>query len=203
MLRARREVVLNDMVRSKGVIMGDGRNGARRTVTMKGKPMTLFGAEIKVGQKAPPFKLLATDMSFVELVESKRKIRLLSVVPSLDTEVCDLQTRRFEAEAANFKDVVIYAISMDLPFAQARYCGANEIKKLKTLSDHREASFGRSYGTLIEELRLLARSIFIVDWNDVIQYVEYVPELTNHPNYEEALAALKRVVSRKNISVTA
>jgi thiol peroxidase len=125
--------------------------GTRRTVTLKGKPLALLGSGVEVGQKAPNFKLLAIDSTNVELSQSKGKVRLLSVVHSLDTNVCDLQTQRFEEEAAKFKDVVIYAISMDLPFAQARYCGAHNIKNLQTLSDHREASFGRAYGVLIEE----------------------------------------------------
>ena len=167
----------------------------RRTVTLKGKPLALLGTEVKVGQKAPNFKLLAIDSTNVELLQSKGKVRLLSVVHSLDTNVCDLQTQRFEEEAAKFKDVVIYAISMDLPFAQARYCGAHNIKNLQTLSDHREASFGRAYGVLIEELRLLSRSIFIIDQNDIVRYAEYVPEVSQHPDYDKAIEALKKIVS--------
>jgi thiol peroxidase len=116
-------------------------------------------------------------------------------VHSLDTNVCDLQTQRFEAEASKFKDVVIYAISMDLPFAQARYCGAHDISRVKTLSDHREASFGRAYGVLIEEVRLLSRAIFIIDPDDVVRYVEYVPEVTQHPNYDKAIETLKNVMA--------
>jgi thiol peroxidase len=166
----------------------------KRTVMLKGKPMTLAGSGIKAGQKAPDFKLLAIDSTNVELAQSKNKVRLLSVVHSLDTDVCDLQTQRFEQEAANFKDVIIYAISMDLPFAQARYCGAHNIKNLKTLSDHRDASFGRAYGVLIEELRLLSRAIFIIDRNDIVQYAEYVPEVTQHPDYDKAIKTLKKVV---------
>ncbi len=164
-----------------------------RTTLLKGKPMTLAGSEIKVGQKAPDFKLLAIDSSYVELSQSKGKVRLLSVVHSLDTNVCDLQTQRFEQEAAKFKDVIIYAISMDLPFAQARYCGAHNITNLKTLSDHRDASFGHAYGVLIEELRLLSRAIFIIDRNEITQYVEYVPDVSQHPDYDRAIEALKKV----------
>lgn len=167
----------------------------KRAVNLKGKPMTLVGPEIKVGQKAPPFRLLAMDMSEVELSQSRGKIRLLSVVFSLDTGVCDLQTQRFEAEASKSKDVVIYAISMDLPFAQARYCGAHNISNLKTLSDHREASFGRAYGVLIEKLRLLSRAIFIIDGNDIVRYVEYVPEVAQHPDYDRAIEGLKNVIA--------
>lgn len=167
----------------------------KRTVNLKGKPLSLLGSEIKVGQKAPPFKLLAIDMSEVELSQTRGKVRLLSVVYSLDTNVCDLQTQRFEEEASKFKDVVIYAISMDLPFAQARYCGAHNISNLKTLSDYREASFGRAYGVLIEKLRLLSRAIFVIDRDDIVRYVEYVPEVAQHPDYDKAIEAVKNVVA--------
>jgi thiol peroxidase len=167
----------------------------RRTVNLKGKPVVLLGPEIKVGQKAPPFKLLAIDMSEVELSQSRGKVRLLSVVYSLDTNVCDLQTQRFEQEASKFGGVVIYAISMDLPFAQARYCGAHNISNLKTLSDYREASFGRAYGVLIEKSRLLSRAIFVIDRDDIVRYVEYVPEVAQHPDYDKAIEALKNVVA--------
>jgi len=163
------------------------RNGE---ITFQGQPMTLVGSQIEVGQKAPSFKLLATDMSEVELVQSKGKTRLLSVVPSLDTPVCDLQTQRFEDEAGKFSDVVLYTISMDLPFAQARYCGAHNIKNLRTLSDHRDASFGTAYGVLVKELRLLGRAIFIIDGDDAIRYVEYVKEISQHPDYDKAIEAL-------------
>jgi thioredoxin-dependent peroxiredoxin len=169
--------------------------GTKRTVALKGQPLILIGPEIRVGQKAPDFKLLAPDFSEMELSQSKGKVRLLSVMHSLDTPVCDLQTRRFEAEASRFKDVVIYAISMDLPFAQARYCRAHDITNLKTLSDHREASFGRAYGVLIEGSRLLSRAVFIIDKDDTIRYVEYVPEVTQHPNYDRAIEILRDMVS--------
>jgi thiol peroxidase len=164
-------------------------------VTFRGDPVTLIGPEIKVGHKAPDFRLLSTDMKEVDLSQSKGKVRLLSVVTSLDTPVCDLQTQRFEEEASKLGDVVIYTISMDLPFAQARYCSAHNIKSLQTLSDHRDASFGTAYGVLIKELRLLSRSIFVVDRRDIVRYVEYVKEITNHPDYYKALEALKRVVA--------
>lgn len=167
----------------------------KRTVTLKGKPLVLSGHEVKVGQIAPDFKMLAIDLSEVRLSQSKGKVRLLSVEHSLDTPVCDLQTQRFEEEAGKFNDVVIYAISMDLPFAQARYCSARNIKNLKTLSDHREASFGRAYGVLIEEIRLLSRAIFIIDRNDIVRYVEYVPEVAQPPEYDKAIEALKNVVA--------
>jgi thiol peroxidase len=167
-------------------------------VTFQGSPVTLIGPEVKVGDKAPEFRLLAIDMKEIRLSQSRGKVRLLSVVTSLDTPVCDLQTQRFEEEAGKLKDVVIYTISMDLPFAQARYCGAHNISNLQTLSDHREASFGIAYGVLIKELRLLSRAIFIVDPNDTIRYVEYVKEVTQHPDYEKALEALQKVTSKPN-----
>ncbi|MBI3314058.1 MAG: thiol peroxidase [Candidatus Omnitrophica bacterium] len=161
-------------------------------VTFKGNPLTLIGAELKAGDKAPDFKLLAGDLSEVTLASSKGKTRLLSVVPSLDTPVCDLQTKRFNEEAGKLpSDVIVFAVSCDLPFAQKRWCGAANASKIQTLSDHRDTSFGKAYGVLIKELRLLARSIFIIDANDKIQYVEYVKEVTEHPNYEKALASLK------------
>ncbi len=167
----------------------------KRKISLKGIEFTLAGPEITIGQKAPGFKLIATDSSEVELSHSRGKVRLLSVVHSLDTEVCNLQTQRFEQEAANFEDVVIYAISMDLPFAQARYCGTHNINNLKTLSDHQKASFGRSYGVLIEELRLLSRAIFIIDRGGTVRYVDYVPEVTDHPDYDKAAEALRSVVN--------
>jgi thiol peroxidase len=165
-------------------------------VTFQGSPVTLIGPEVKVGDKVPEFRLLAIDMKEIRLSQSRGKVRLLSVVTSLDTPVCDLQTQRFEEEAGKLKDVVIYTISMDLPFAQARYCGAHNISNLQTLSDHREASFGTAYGVLIKELRLLSRAIFIVDPNDTVRYVEYVKEVTQHPDYEKALKALQKVTSK-------
>ena len=167
----------------------------RGVVTFKSNPVTLVGPEIKVGDKAPDFRLLTTEMTEVWLSESKGRVRLLSVVPSLDTPVCDLQTQRFEEEASKLGDVVIYTISMDLPFAQARYCGAHNITNLRTLSDHREASFGVAYGVLIKELRLLSRAVFIVDRDDIVRYVEYVKEITQHPEYDSALETLLRVAT--------
>ena len=167
----------------------------RGVVTLKGKPVTLVGPEIKAGQKSPNFKLINPDMREVELSETKGKVRLLSAVHSLDTPVCDLQTQRFEEEASRSKDVVIYTISMDLPFAQARYCGARNIKSLQTLSDHRDASFGTAYGVLIKELRLHSRAIFIIDRDDTVRYVEYVREVGHHPDYDRAIDALQKVLA--------
>ncbi len=168
-------------------------------VTKGGKPVTLIGPEIKVGQKAPNFKLVDINWNEVELSQSKGKVRLISVVHSLDTPVCDLQTQKFEEEAGKFKDVAFYTISMDLPFAQARYYESHKIKNLKTLSDFRDASFGKAYGVLIKEQHLLSRAIFIVDDKDVVRYVEYVKEVGNQPDYDKAIAALKNLVPAKVI----
>jgi thiol peroxidase len=160
--------------------------------TFKGNPLTLIGPELKAGDKAPNFQILGNDLSAATLETFKGKTKLLSVVPSLDTPVCDAQTKRFNDEAAKLpSDVAVITVSMDLPFAQARWCGMAHADKLKCYSDHREASFGKAYGVLIKELRLLARSIFIVGPDDRIQYVEYVKEVTQHPNYEKALASLR------------
>ena len=161
-------------------------------VTFKNGPVTLIGNEVKVGDAAPDFTVLANDLSPVTLKDSEGKVRLFSVVPSLDTGVCDAQTRKFNEAAAELGDnVVIYTVSMDLPFAQKRWCGAAGIENVVTVSDHRAGSFGEAYGVLIEELRLLTRAIFVVDASGKVAYVEYVPEATNHPNYEAAIEAVK------------
>ena len=161
-------------------------------ITFKGNPLTLIGPEIKAGDKAPDFKVLAKDLSEVTLASSKGKFRLISVVPSLDTPVCEVQTKRFNEEAAKFpSDVAVLAISMDLPFAQSRFCAAHHADKITAYSDHRDASFGKAYGVLIKELRLLARAIFVIGPDDKVQYVEYVKEVTTHPDYDKALAVLK------------
>lgn len=161
------------------------------SITFKGNPVTLIGPDITPGDKAPDFTVLANDLTPVTLADSKGQVRLISVVPSLDTGVCDAQTRRFNEEAANLPNVQILTISVDLPFAQKRWCGAAGIDKVQTLSDHRDLSFGKAYGVAIEELRLLARAIFVIDSNDTVTYVEYVSESTNHPNYEAAIEAAK------------
>jgi len=161
-------------------------------VTFAGKPVTLVGPAIKVGDKAPDYTVLATDLSQVTSASSKGKVRLISVVPSVDTGVCDAQTRRFNEEGARLGDnVAILTVSADLPFALKRWCGAAGIDKVQTLSDHASMSFGSAYGTYIKELRLDTRAIFVVDSNDKVTYVEYVPEITQHPNYEAALEAAK------------
>ena len=164
-------------------------------VTFKGNPLTLFGPELKKGDKAPNFQLLANDLSAVTLDHFKGKTRLISVVPSLDTPVCDAQTKRFNEEASKLpSDVVVLTVSADLPFAQSRWCGAAHADKIKILSDHREASFGKAYGVLIKELRLLSRSIFVVGPDDRIRYAEYVKEITQHPDYEKALNSVREKV---------
>lgn len=164
-------------------------------VTFQNNPVTLVGEEVRVGNVAPDFTVLANDLSPVTLADTKGKVRLISVVPSLDTGVCAEQTRIFNEEATALSDdVEVLTISVDLPFAQARWCGAEGIDAVQTLSDHKELSFGKAYGVVIEELRLLARSIFVVDKNDKVAYVEYVSEVTDHPNYEKAIEAVKEAV---------
>jgi len=161
------------------------------TVTFKGNPVTLIGKEVKVGDTAPDFTVLANDLSPVTLKDTDGKVRIISVVPSLDTGVCDTQTRKFNEEAAKAEDVVVMTVSMDLPFAQKRWCAAAGLENVITVSDHRDASFGEAYGVLMKELRLLARAVFVVDSNNKVTYVEYVPEGTTHPQYEAALEAAK------------
>ncbi|ASA97668.1 thiol peroxidase [Anoxybacillus flavithermus] len=165
-------------------------------VTFKGNPVTLVGNEVKVGDAAPNFTVLANDLSPVTLDDTKGFVRLISVVPSIDTGVCDAQTRRFNEEAASIEGVKVLTISVDLPFAQKRWCAANGLENVVTLSDHRDVSFGQAYGVLIQELRLLARAVFVVDRNDRVTYVEYVSEATNHPNYEAAIEAAKQAAQQ-------
>lgn len=161
-------------------------------VTMKGNPLTLEGTALKVGDNAPDFLVLNNDLAPVSLSAYSGKVCILSSVPSLDTPVCDMETRRFNQEAAGLgPDVVILTISMDLPFAQKRWCGAAGVDKVITLSDHRDASFGSSYGVLIKELRLLARSVFVIDRKGIIRYIQLVKELTQEPDYEAVLKAVK------------
>lgn len=161
-------------------------------VTFKQQPVTLKGTQVKVGDKAPNFTVLANDLSEVKLDDSKGKTRLISVVPSIDTGVCDAQTRRFNEEAASLENTVVLTISVDLPFAQKRWCAAEGIENVQTLSDHRDLSFGEAYGVAIEELRLLARSVFVVDANNQVVYAEYVNEVSEHPNYDAAIEAAKK-----------
>ena len=164
------------------------RSGA---TTLKGKPLTLIGPELKSGDTAPDFEVVDGTLSPVHLNDTGKKTRIFSVVPSLDTPVCDMQTKRFNEEAAKLNDVDIYTVSMDLPCAQKRWCGAFGVDRVKMLSDHKEGSFGSHYGTLIKELRIESRAIFVVAPDNKVKYAEYVKEVSDHPNYDAALAAVK------------
>jgi thiol peroxidase len=165
-------------------------------VTMKGNPVTLLGNEVKVGRKAPDVELVANDLAKVKLSSLwQGKVCILSAVPSLDTPVCDKETRRFNEEAGKMGEgVVILTVSMDLPFAQKRWCGAADVRNVVTLSDYQEAAFGMSYGVLIKELHLLARTIFVVDKQGTIRYIELVKEIASEPNYGAALNAARELM---------
>lgn len=161
-------------------------------VTIHGNPLTLVGQEVKVGDQAPDFAVLDNDLNPKSLKDYAGKVLIISAVPSLDTPICDLETRRFNSEAGSLgANVQILTISMDLPFAQKRWCGAAGVDKLQTLSDHREASFGLAYGVLLKELRLLARAVFVVNRAGLVTYLQLVPEVTNEPDYEAVLQAVK------------
>ncbi len=164
-----------------------------RFVTMEAKRLALNGSELTVGSIAPDFTLLDTSLKFVSLKDFGTSNKLISVVPSLDTGVCSKQTRHFNEQAGALENVKVITISVDLPFAQDRWCGSEGLDNVITLSDHYDVSFGRDYGTLIGELRLLARAVFVLNSNNKITYVEYVPELTDHPDYDQALAALNKL----------
>jgi len=163
--------------------------------TLKGNPLTLIGPELKAGDKAPDFSLVDNGLKNVTLADTGKNVRILSVVPSLDTPVCDAQTKRFNEEAAKLSGVDILSVSMDLPFAQKRWCGAFGVDKVKMLSDHRDGSFGSHYGTLIKELRIESRAIFVLDRNNTIRHAEYVKEVAEHPNYDAALSAARAATS--------
>jgi thiol peroxidase len=163
-------------------------------ITMKGNPLTLLGQEVQVGRPAPDFEVVANDLSPFKFSSLKGKVAIISSVPSLDTPTCNIETRWFNEEAANLgPDVAILTISMDLPFAQARWCGAAGVDRVKTFSDHRDAAFGLAYGVLIKDLRLLARAVFVVDKGGVVRYVQLVKELANEPNYDEVLQAVGKL----------
>ena len=176
----------------KGLFPREGSVKSIGKVTLKGNSLTLVGDGGRIGEKAPEFKALNNSLEEVTLDKFKNKIKLIASDPSLDTPVCDSEIKRFNDEAAALsKDIAIIFISMDLPFAQKRFCQDFDISKVETLSDHRDADFGEKYGILIKELRLLARAIFIIDKKDVIRYIELVPEVSSPPDYEKALKALK------------
>jgi thiol peroxidase len=161
-------------------------------ITFKGNPMTLLGPEIKIGDKAPDFRVVDNSLAPVTLADFRGKVKILSAVPSLDTPVCDTETRRFNQEAAGLPgDVVVLTVSLDLPFAQKRWCAAAGIDKVRTLSDYQDRSFASAYGVLIKELKLLSRSIFVVDGDDTVRYVEHVKEVTREPDYAAVLSAAK------------
>jgi len=159
--------------------------------TLRGNPLTLVGPELKAGDAAPDFDCVDNGLQAVNLAKTGNSVRIFSVVPSLDTPVCDAQTKRFNEEAAKLSGVDIYTFSMDLPFAQKRWCGAFGVDRVKMVSDHRAGSFGSAYGTLIQELRIHSRAIFVVDQNNVVRHVEYVKEVADHPNYDTALSAVR------------
>lgn len=163
-------------------------------ITFQGGPLTLVGPEIKVGDKAPGFTVCDAGLAPVSLKDFAGKVKIISVTPSLDTPVCDIQAKRFNAEAGKLSDdIVVLNISVDLPFAIARFCAAGGIDKIKTLSDYKEVAFGTAYGALIKELRLLTRAIFVIGKDDTVAHVEYVKEITEHPNYDAALEAAKKL----------
>ena len=159
--------------------------------TLMGKKMTLAGPELKVGDKAPDFQCVDVAMQPVDLAATGNAVRIFSVVPSLDTPVCDSQTKRFNEELEKLAGVEVYTVSMDLPFAQKRWGNAFGVDRVKMLSDHRDGSFGLHYGTLIKDVRLESRAIFVIDKDNTVKYVEYVKEVADHPNYEAALQAAK------------
>ncbi len=170
-------------------------NKSKDVVTSKGDPLTLVGNEVKVGDRAPDFTVLGNDLNPIRLADYKGKVLIIASVPSLDTSTCDLETRRFNEEAAKLgEEVAILVMSMDLPFAQKRWCGGAGVDKVTTLSDHRDASFGNAYGLLIEELRLLARAVLVVDGDGVIRYIEIVRELGSEPDYEAALEVVRELL---------
>ncbi len=166
-------------------------------ITFAGNPMTLKGKMIQVGDKAPNFTCVKQDLSPYDFYqETEGKIKVLSIAPSLDTSVCELQTMTFNQEARQFKhEVAVVQISVDLPFAQSRFCGVKAIENLEVVSDHKDLSFGEQYGFVIEELRLLTRGVVIIDANNEVKYVEYVSEVTEHPNYEAVIEAVKVLLS--------
>ena len=162
---------------------------------MKGKSLTLLGSELKVGQKAPDFEVVANDLSTVKFSSFLGKVCIISSVPSLDTSVCDRMTRRFNTEAGELgEEVAVLTISMDLPFAQKRWCGAAGVNNVQTLSDYRQASFANAFGVLIKELRLLARAVFVVDKDGIVRYIQVVNELTEEPDYQAALDAVRELL---------
>jgi thiol peroxidase len=175
----------------------ENKTESSRTTIMQGKEFKLAGPELKVGDPAPDFSVVDNTLQGVDLAATGSGVRIFSVVPSLDTPVCDAQTKRFENAAGELKDIKIYTVSMDLPFAQKRWCGNFGINKITMLSDHRSGSFGEHYGTLIPDLRIESRAIFVVNGENRLTHVEYVKQVGEHPNYEAALTAAKEASSKQ------
>ena len=174
----------------------------KRTVKSNGKPLALAGWPVVPGEQAPEFSLLDNDLAEKNLADYKGKILVISAVASLDTPVCDLQTRRFNQDAAGLsEDVVVLTVSMDLPFAQKRWCAASGLDNVITLSDHRYGSFGWAYGVLIENLRLLARAVFVVDKEGIVRYIQVVDEVTEEPDYDEVLKAVDALLHDREVNV--
>jgi thiol peroxidase len=167
-----------------------------RSVTLKGNPVALDGPEIKVGDKAPSATLKKSLAEAIDLADTTGKVRILSVVPSLDTPVCAIQTKRFNEEAAGLDGVDIYTISTDLPVAMSRFCGAESIdtQRMHMLSDHMDGAFGKAYGTLIPNIRIECRALFVLDKDDTVKHVEYVSEVANEPNYDAAISVVKSLL---------
>ena len=161
-----------------------------RQTTLKGNALTLLGAELHPGDAAPDFSLADNGLANITLGDTSG-VRVINVVPSLDTPVCDAQIKRFNEEASNLEGVSIYCVSCDLPFAQARWCGASDVENVTTLSDYKDGNFGNAWGTMIDELRIQSRAVFVLSGHNTIVHAEYVPEVTDHPNYDAALAAAK------------
>lgn len=167
----------------------------KNVITFFGNPLTLLGPAVAVGEQAPAFQALDNDLKVKTLADYAGKVVIVIAVPSLDTPVCDTEARRFNTEASQLgADVMVLTISMDLPFAQKRWCAGTGLPNVVTLSDHREASFGENWGVLVKELRLLTRSVFVLGRDGVVKYVEIVPEATHEPNYQAALDAAKALV---------
>jgi len=164
-------------------------------ITMRGNPKDLTGPELKVGDQAPEFSAVDSASKPITLADTAGSVRIFSVVPSLDTPVCDMQTKRFNDEAAALPNIKFYTISMDLPFAMKRWCGAMGVDNMAMISDHRNASFGEAYGTLIPDLRIECRAIFVVDQDNTIRHAEYVREVAEHPDYDATLAAAKALTA--------
>ena len=168
---------------------------ANQEITVNGNPVTLLGKELKVGDKAPEFTVLTMDLKPFGLKDMEGQNKLISVMTSIDTGVCEMQGIRFNEEAKDLENTVTITITMDLPFALKRYCANKDIDNAVTLSDHKDASFGMNYGFLIEELRLLNRGIVIIDKDNIVQYVEHVQENSDHPDYDKALEVIKSLPS--------